>query len=73
MNECTTIDKPFCMYDADQHIDHDRYSTNLTTITCVFCSLVQTKAFHTIQYVYVQQSAYSDQYVGNQGTGLHAL
>lgn len=25
MNECTTIDKPFCMYDADQHIDHDRY------------------------------------------------
>lgn len=26
MNECTTIDKPFCMYDADQHIDHDRYA-----------------------------------------------
>ncbi|KAG2459880.1 alpha-aminoadipic semialdehyde synthase, mitochondrial [Polypterus senegalus] len=24
MTECTTIDKPFCMYDADQHIDHDR-------------------------------------------------
>ncbi|XP_051917277.1 alpha-aminoadipic semialdehyde synthase, mitochondrial [Hippocampus zosterae] len=23
MNDCTTIDKPFCMYDADQHIDHD--------------------------------------------------
>ncbi|KAF3706121.1 Alpha-aminoadipic semialdehyde synthase, mitochondrial LKR/SDH Lysine ketoglutarate reductase [Channa argus] len=23
MNECTTIDKPFCMYDADQHIDHN--------------------------------------------------
>ncbi|XP_077424829.1 alpha-aminoadipic semialdehyde synthase, mitochondrial [Vanacampus margaritifer] len=23
MNVCTTIDKPFCMYDADQHIDHD--------------------------------------------------
>ncbi|KAF3855282.1 hypothetical protein F7725_023337 [Dissostichus mawsoni] len=23
MNECTTIDKPFCMYDADQHVDHD--------------------------------------------------
>ncbi|XP_077600335.1 alpha-aminoadipic semialdehyde synthase, mitochondrial-like [Stigmatopora nigra] len=23
MNECTTIDKPFCMYDAEQHIDHD--------------------------------------------------
>uniref|UniRef100_A0AAY5KUA0 Aminoadipate-semialdehyde synthase n=1 Tax=Esox lucius TaxID=8010 RepID=A0AAY5KUA0_ESOLU len=23
MTECTTIDKPFCMYDADQHIDHD--------------------------------------------------
>ncbi|KAJ8386989.1 hypothetical protein AAFF_G00161660 [Aldrovandia affinis] len=22
MTECTTIDKPFCMYDADQHIDH---------------------------------------------------
>ena len=25
MTECTTIDKPFWMYDADQHIDHDRY------------------------------------------------
>ncbi|KAM4553072.1 alpha-aminoadipic semialdehyde synthase, mitochondrial isoform 1-T3 [Fundulus diaphanus] len=23
MNDCTTIDKPFCMYDADQHIDHN--------------------------------------------------
>ncbi|NWZ61436.1 AASS protein, partial [Acrocephalus arundinaceus] len=23
MTECTTIDKPFCMYDADQHITHD--------------------------------------------------
>ncbi|XP_035280713.1 alpha-aminoadipic semialdehyde synthase, mitochondrial isoform X1 [Anguilla anguilla] len=22
MTECTSIDKPFCMYDADQHIDH---------------------------------------------------
>lgn len=24
MTECTTIDSPFCMYDADQHIIHDR-------------------------------------------------
>lgn len=24
MSECTTIDKPFCMYDANQHVDHDR-------------------------------------------------
>ncbi|XP_021150587.2 alpha-aminoadipic semialdehyde synthase, mitochondrial isoform X1 [Columba livia] len=23
MTECTTIDSPFCMYDADQHIIHD--------------------------------------------------
>ncbi|XP_061108202.1 alpha-aminoadipic semialdehyde synthase, mitochondrial-like [Conger conger] len=23
MTECTTIDKPFCIYNADQHIDHD--------------------------------------------------
>ncbi|RLW06379.1 hypothetical protein DV515_00004391, partial [Chloebia gouldiae] len=23
MTECTTIDSPFCMYDADQHITHD--------------------------------------------------
>ncbi|KAJ7405060.1 Alpha-aminoadipic semialdehyde synthase, mitochondrial [Pitangus sulphuratus] len=23
MTECTTIDNPFCMYDADQHITHD--------------------------------------------------
>ncbi|XP_062955539.1 alpha-aminoadipic semialdehyde synthase, mitochondrial isoform X2 [Cynocephalus volans] len=25
MTECTTIERPFCMYDADQHIIHDRY------------------------------------------------
>ena len=24
MTECTTIEHPFCMYDADQHIIHDR-------------------------------------------------
>ncbi|KAI5100435.1 alpha-aminoadipic semialdehyde synthase, mitochondrial, partial [Silurus meridionalis] len=23
MTECTTIENPFCMYDANQHIDHD--------------------------------------------------
>uniref|UniRef100_A0A671V3K1 Aminoadipate-semialdehyde synthase n=1 Tax=Sparus aurata TaxID=8175 RepID=A0A671V3K1_SPAAU len=28
MTECTTIDKPFCMYDADQHIDHDSVEGN---------------------------------------------
>uniref|UniRef100_A0A3Q1I166 Uncharacterized protein n=1 Tax=Anabas testudineus TaxID=64144 RepID=A0A3Q1I166_ANATE len=28
MNECTTIDKPFCTYDADQHIDHDSVEGN---------------------------------------------
>ncbi|XP_061578199.1 alpha-aminoadipic semialdehyde synthase, mitochondrial [Cololabis saira] len=28
MNVCTTIDKPFCMYDADQHIDHDSVEGN---------------------------------------------
>ncbi|MED6254602.1 hypothetical protein ATANTOWER_030064 [Ataeniobius toweri] len=28
MNECTTIDKPFCMYDADQHIDRDSVEGN---------------------------------------------
>ncbi|KAM6926547.1 alpha-aminoadipic semialdehyde synthase, mitochondrial [Lycodopsis pacificus] len=28
MNECTSIDKPFCMYDADQHIDHDSVEGN---------------------------------------------
>ncbi|KAM3609150.1 uncharacterized protein V6R79_010210 [Siganus canaliculatus] len=28
MNECTTIDKPFCMYDANQHIDHDSVEGN---------------------------------------------
>ncbi len=47
MNECTTIDKPFCMYDADQHIDHDRYSTNtrdlclLSSVTCTGVSSVR--------------------------------
>ncbi|KAJ0069781.1 hypothetical protein NL108_014334, partial [Boleophthalmus pectinirostris] len=28
MNVCTTIDKPFCMYDPDQHIDHDGVEGN---------------------------------------------
>nr|XP_043891753.1 alpha-aminoadipic semialdehyde synthase, mitochondrial isoform X1 [Solea senegalensis]XP_043891754.1 alpha-aminoadipic semialdehyde synthase, mitochondrial isoform X1 [Solea senegalensis]XP_043891755.1 alpha-aminoadipic semialdehyde synthase, mitochondrial isoform X1 [Solea senegalensis] len=28
MNECTTIDRPFCIYDADQHIDHDSVEGN---------------------------------------------
>lgn len=28
MTECTTIEKPFCMYDADQHIDHDSVEGN---------------------------------------------
>lgn len=27
MTECTTIDNPFCMYDADQHITHDRWES----------------------------------------------
>uniref|UniRef100_A0A8C2XFK3 Aminoadipate-semialdehyde synthase n=1 Tax=Cyclopterus lumpus TaxID=8103 RepID=A0A8C2XFK3_CYCLU len=35
MNECTTIDKPFCMYDADQHIDHDRYGAGNPCVTPV--------------------------------------
>lgn len=25
MTECTTINNPFCIYDADQHIIHDRW------------------------------------------------
>ncbi|KAF4081396.1 hypothetical protein AMELA_G00160900 [Ameiurus melas] len=28
MTECTTIQKPFCMYDANQHIDHDSVEGN---------------------------------------------
>ncbi|XP_066580132.1 alpha-aminoadipic semialdehyde synthase, mitochondrial [Amia ocellicauda] len=28
MSECTSIDRPFCMYDADQHIDHDSVEGN---------------------------------------------
>ncbi|XP_035012716.2 alpha-aminoadipic semialdehyde synthase, mitochondrial isoform X2 [Hippoglossus stenolepis] len=28
MTECTTIDRPFCIYDADQHIDHDSVEGN---------------------------------------------
>lgn len=37
MNICTTIDKPFCMYDADQHIDHDRYGTNTLFVVIQNC------------------------------------
>ena len=29
MNECTTIDTPFCLYDAEQHKDTKRYTTKL--------------------------------------------
>lgn len=28
MNECTTIDNPFYLYDAEKHTDTNRYSTN---------------------------------------------
>uniref|UniRef100_A0A8C6SU92 Alpha-aminoadipic semialdehyde synthase, mitochondrial n=1 Tax=Neogobius melanostomus TaxID=47308 RepID=A0A8C6SU92_9GOBI len=28
MNVCTTINKPFCLYDADQHIDNDSVEGN---------------------------------------------
>ncbi|XP_026094901.1 alpha-aminoadipic semialdehyde synthase, mitochondrial [Carassius auratus] len=28
MTECTTIEKPFCMYDANQHIDNDSVEGN---------------------------------------------
>uniref|UniRef100_A0A8B9HP56 Aminoadipate-semialdehyde synthase n=1 Tax=Astyanax mexicanus TaxID=7994 RepID=A0A8B9HP56_ASTMX len=28
MTECTTIEKPFCMYDPNQHIDHDSVEGN---------------------------------------------
>ncbi|XP_057185055.1 alpha-aminoadipic semialdehyde synthase, mitochondrial isoform X1 [Triplophysa rosa] len=31
MTECTTIEKPFCMYDADQHIDHDRLFSHVVS------------------------------------------
>lgn len=42
MTECTTIDSPFCMYDADQHIIHDRWesleflllSSGICTVEC---------------------------------------
>ncbi len=33
MTECTTIEKPFCMYDANQHIDRDRCGT--TSSNCI--------------------------------------
>ncbi|KAI3371641.1 hypothetical protein L3Q82_023596 [Scortum barcoo] len=36
MNECTTIDKPFCMYDADQHIDHDRCKYFFITLYMIY-------------------------------------
>ena len=29
MNECTTIDTPFCLYDAEQHKDTKRYTKKL--------------------------------------------
>lgn len=29
MNECTTIDTPFCLYDADRNKDTKRYICNM--------------------------------------------
>lgn len=29
MNECTTIDTPFCLYDADRNKDTKRYIVNI--------------------------------------------
>ncbi|XP_060161358.1 alpha-aminoadipic semialdehyde synthase, mitochondrial isoform X2 [Globicephala melas] len=65
MTECTTIEHPFCMYDADQHIIHDRYyqtrhSLLRVRIFLLWCEMerVQSLSASTKKKVLVLGSGY---------------
>ncbi|KAM9351728.1 alpha-aminoadipic semialdehyde synthase, mitochondrial [Symphorus nematophorus] len=65
MNECTTIDKPFCMYDADQHIDHDSVEGN-GILMCSIDNLPAQLPIEATEYFgdrlfpYIWEMLYSD-------------
>ncbi|XP_053320149.1 alpha-aminoadipic semialdehyde synthase, mitochondrial [Spea bombifrons] len=65
MTECTTIDMPFCMYDADQHIIHD----SVEGCGILMCSIDNlpaqlpieaTEYFGDLLFPYIQEMLTSD-------------
>ncbi|XP_013013838.1 alpha-aminoadipic semialdehyde synthase, mitochondrial isoform X1 [Cavia porcellus] len=65
MTECTTIDHPFCMYDADQHIIHDSVEGS-GILMCSIDNLPAqlpieaTECFGDMLYPYVEEMLLSD-------------
>ncbi|XP_016068856.1 PREDICTED: alpha-aminoadipic semialdehyde synthase, mitochondrial isoform X2 [Miniopterus natalensis] len=65
MTECTTIDHPFCMYDADQHIIHDSVEGS-GILMCSIDNLPAqlpieaTECFGDMLYPYVEEMILSD-------------
>ncbi|XP_023384649.1 alpha-aminoadipic semialdehyde synthase, mitochondrial isoform X3 [Pteropus vampyrus] len=65
MTECTTIERPFCMYDADQHIIHDSVEGS-GILMCSIDNLPAqlpieaTEYFGDMLYPYVEEMILSD-------------
>ncbi|XP_069832690.1 alpha-aminoadipic semialdehyde synthase, mitochondrial [Dendropsophus ebraccatus] len=65
MTECTTIDMPFCMYDADQHIIHDSVEGN-GILMCSIDNLPAqlpieaTEYFGDMLFPYIEEMLMSD-------------
>ncbi|XP_013929333.1 PREDICTED: alpha-aminoadipic semialdehyde synthase, mitochondrial [Thamnophis sirtalis] len=65
MTECTTIDSPFCMYDADQHIIHDSVE-GLGILMCSIDNLPaqlpieSTECFGDMLFPYIEEMLLSD-------------
>ncbi|XP_003221378.2 alpha-aminoadipic semialdehyde synthase, mitochondrial isoform X2 [Anolis carolinensis] len=65
MTECTTIDNPFCMYDADQHIIHDSVEGS-GILMCSIDNLPaqlpieSTECFGDMLFPYIEEMLLSD-------------
>ncbi|XP_042323447.1 alpha-aminoadipic semialdehyde synthase, mitochondrial isoform X1 [Sceloporus undulatus] len=65
MTECTTIDSPFCMYDADQHIIHDSVEGS-GILMCSIDNLPaqlpieSTECFGDMLFPYIEEMLLSD-------------
>uniref|UniRef100_A0ACB8FQ64 Uncharacterized protein n=1 Tax=Sphaerodactylus townsendi TaxID=933632 RepID=A0ACB8FQ64_9SAUR len=65
MTECTTIEYPFCMYDADQHIIHDSVE-GLGILMCSIDNLPaqlpieSTECFGDMLFPYIEEMLLSD-------------
>lgn len=69
MNECTTIDKPFCLYDADQNKETDRNKVSFAGNGVLICSIDNMPAqipkeatdfFGSLLYPYMREMLKSD-------------